>query len=163
VFQQAQDLLACCKKSAILFSKHLLTSVTLLCAEQLQGTALIVDGAGLAAVDCKFQSELSGLFVKESDAGTSLMTVSLTGCSFSDCTWGANLGFDLPAETEKLLLAVNTFENNSDSDITTRHTHTQRYKHQNVQPWRRSWALAVAPDAAADTTAAGATADAVHS
>jgi hypothetical protein len=140
-----------CMRCASLIAFTVSTAYVALCRLPTQGSAVIVEGgAGIVAVDCKFESELLGMVVKESDEGCPLMTVSLTGCSFSDCMWGAFLGCDLSAETEQQLLGVNTFQRNSSSNITRQY----HEKQQNVQPWRRSWALAAAAsDTTVDTTA----------
>jgi hypothetical protein len=121
----------------------------------LQGTAMLVDGARVAAQNCVFTSNelFLGVVMVQHDAAA----ISMLNCSLQHNMWGAFLGRNLSAESERAVRAVNTFRWNSDEDVTRMY----EYDEQTVQPWRRSWATTatVSATATASTTAtaAGAT------
>jgi hypothetical protein len=113
-----------------------------------QGTAMLVDGGRVAAENCVFQSAemcLGVVMVQNQPAAISMMN-----CSLQHNMWGAFLGRNLSAESERAVRAVNTFRWNSDEDITRMY----EYDEQIVQPWRRSWATAATATTASTNSAA---------
>jgi hypothetical protein len=95
--------------------------------------------ARVAAVDCTFESYRSlGVTVMASAEENAVASLSLRGCTVTSNCWGAFLGCDLSVDDERVILAVNTFKNNFDKDI-TRHYEDKK---QTLQPWRRGWAVA---------------------
>ena len=117
-----------------------------------QGTATLVDGARVAAENCVFTSNdmcLGVVMVQNRPAA-----ISMIGCDLQHNMWGAFLGRNLSAESERAVRAVNAFRWNSEEEITRMY----EYDEQTVQPWRRSWATAATVATAASGTAATAAA-----
>jgi hypothetical protein len=97
-----------------------------------QGTAMLIDGARVAAESCVFTSNdmyLGVVMVQNRPAA-----ISMLNCTLQHNMWGAFLGRNLSAESEQAVRAMNTFRWNSDEDITRMY----EYDEQTVQPWRRS-------------------------
>eukprot|EP00953_Heterococcus_sp_UTEX-ZZ885_P002075 1621-Heterococcus_DN1.PRE.2 len=121
-------------------------------ATALAGTAMLIDGARVAAQIRVFTSNelFLGVVMVQDDAAA----ISMLDCSLQHNMWGAFLGRNLSADSERAVLAVNTFRWNSDEDITRMY----EYDEQTVQPWRRSWAT-TATIASTATTASTNSAD----
>jgi hypothetical protein len=96
----------------------------------------------VTADDCTFEShQYLGVIVKDptgDTAGVPVSTLSLRGCTMTNNCWGASFGCDLSDDDERVIRAVNTFDNNFDKDITRHYEDKKRI----VQPWRRGWAVA---------------------
>jgi F-box-like len=116
-----------CTISIALANCHMPSPMThLLCVHGcvcLQGSSLMLQGSStvrVAADDCTFEShEYLGIVVQEqADEDAAKSSLSLRGCTMTNNHWGASLGCDLSDEDERVIRAVNTFDDNVDKDIT---------------------------------------------
>jgi hypothetical protein len=126
------DLAGCALNCAANKRTDLLNTLSL--NVDLQGIAMLVDGARVAAENCVFTSNelFAGVVMVQADPAA----ISMRNCSLQHNMWGAFLGRNLSAESERAVRAVNSFRWNSSEDI----IRVYEYDEQTVQPWRRSWA-----------------------